>query len=339
MKYSTKIIFIVQSIILSLTLSQSAIAFCIQDSEVCVEGNETRIINGLSITRDCWRYALQYSCSGTQLEPDSHCQELIDQGCSPLSQLCDLTSCVQSYECVTGSGTTQTGVGCESQDVAVDGLKFDTSYNSNTDLGVAASYMAAMNSAVSGMIKNDASCIEQPSGSGIYVCAQSILIFNGENLKCRKDAFGFNKCCNLNGWGVDSGLNVCNAEEEELGYARKADRTHYVGRYCTHSNPFGCYAHAYVYCAFNSKIGRIVQEQGRLQLNKGWGNAQNPQCGGFTDTELIQIDFTLIDFSEYFADAFADMTNPPSSGQMQSIINSYVNTLRNSGCSQFDPNC
>ncbi len=320
-------------------ISREALAVCVKNSEVCVDGPSTKTINGLKVTRSCWKFVAKYTCSGTTLVPDSHCQDLINQGCSPVSQTCDATSCVQTYECATGTATTQTGVGCNNQSVAINGLKYDTSYPPNDKFGVAASNMAALNDAVTGMIKNDASCVESPPGSGAYTCAQPISIFNGQGLKCRKDSTGFNKCCNLNGWGVNAGLNQCNQEEHTLGLARQAGRTHYIGSYCTHKNIFGCFAHAYVYCAFTSKIGRIVQEQGRIQLNKGWGSPKAPQCGGFTEQELTQIDFSLIDFSEYFADAFANKTNPPSASQMQGIINTYVNTLQNKGCSQFDPNC
>jgi|SaaInlV_120m_DNA_4_1040238.scaffolds.fasta_scaffold06054_2 conjugal transfer mating pair stabilization protein TraN len=319
--------------------SQIAAANCVQDSTICAEGPEERLISGYPVYHDCWRFASQYTCDGTTAVPDSHCQDLIDEGCSPVGQTCDADSCVQTYECVTGTTTTQTGVDCESQSVAVGSVSFDTGYAPSSDFGKAASNMAAMESAVTGMIKDDESCAESPAGSGNFVCGQPILIFNGAGKKCRKDSFGFNVCCNLNGWGVDSGLNVCNQEEEELGYARQDGRTHYVGSYCTHSNVFGCYAHAYMYCVFTSKIGRIVQEQGRTQLGIGWGSPTTPNCAGFTDAELATIDFALIDFSEYFADAFAAMTNPPTGAAMEGIVNTYINTLQNAGCSQFDQGC
>ena len=316
-------------VLITSLFSQQAMAVCVKDAEVCVEGAETRIINGLEVTRDCWRFASQYTCSGTEMIPDAHCQDLIDQGCSPVSQTCDGTSCVATYECVVGTGTTQTTEGCDELSVNVGGLKFDTSYEPSKDFGKAASNMAAIEDAVTGMVKNDASCVEEPANSGNYVCAESILIFNGAGKKCRKDSLGFNQCCNLGGWGEDANLTQCNQEEVELGYARQAGRTHYVGRYCTHSNPLGCYAHAYMYCVFSSKIGRIVQEQGRTQLNRGWGNAKNPKCEGFTPDELQLIDFELIDFSEYFADAFANTNSPPSSAEMQTIIDTYIQTIQN----------
>ena len=328
-------------IVLAISLySRQASALCELQSEVCVEPAETRIVNGLPVTRDCWRYAAQYTCSGNTPVPEQKCQDLIDQGCSPVSQECDQYGCTQTYECPVGTGTTQVGVGCENQSYAIGGMTFDTSYPPSSDFGKAASNMAAVESAVTGMIKNDASCIEQPAGSGSYVCAEPIQIFTGEDLECRKDQFGFNKCCDLSGWGVSAGLNQCTAEEHKLGYARQDGRTHRIGKYCAHTTLGGsvCTQYRHVYCAFNSKIGRIVQEQGRLQLGIGWGSTSAPNCRGFTEAELQAIDFDLIDFSEYFADAFADMANPPSNAEMQNIIDSYINTLQNSGCSQFDPN-
>lgn len=328
-------------IVLGVSLySRQASAACVKDSEVCVEPAETRLVNGLPVTRDCWRYAAQYTCAGDTPTPEARCQELIDQGCVAVSQTCDTDTCTQVFKCTVGSGDTQVGVGCETQSFALDGVAFDTGYAPSSDFGRAAANMAAVESAVTGMIKNDLSCIEDPPGSGSYNCAEPIEIFSGSGKGCRKDSFSFNKCCDGGGWGVDAGLNQCTTEEKVLGLARQAGRAHYIDSYCTHRDPVfrKCYARRYVYCVFNSKIGRIVQEQGRLQLGIGWGTARNPNCRGFSEAELQSIDFDLIDFSEFYADAFADMQSPPSGNQMQSIIDNYINTVRGAGCSQFDPN-
>ena len=50
-------------------------------------------------------------------------------------------------------------------------------------------------------------------------------------------------------------------------------------------------------CNFNSKLARIINEQGRPQLNKGWGSASNPECKGFTPEEFQKLDFSKIDFA------------------------------------------
>ncbi len=315
-------------------------AVCTHDSEICAEGPETRTINGLAVYRDCWRHQSAYTCAGTTAVEDAYCQELRDRGCIAVGQTCNADGCTLEYQCQSGGSTVQTGQGCESQTVSMGSVTYDTGYSANTDFGVAAANASAIEDAVTGMISNDLSCYEDPPGSGSYTCIDDIAIFSGNGKSCRKDSFGFNKCCSLGGWGVDAGFNVCSAEEHELGYAREALRTHYIGRYCSHSNVFGCFAHAYVYCVFNSKIGRIIQEQGRVQLGIGWGSPQAPNCRGLTEVEIASINFDLIDFSEYFGDVFAEIGATPSNTDMQSIVDGYINRLQSAGCSQIgDQGC
>lgn len=320
-------------------LSTDVFAICVADAEVCVEGAETRTINNYDVYKACWRWTSEFTCDGTVASPDTHCQDLVNDGCTPVSSVCDADSCVQTYECDVSTTTIPTGVACESQTMTVDGLEFDTGYPPNTDFGLAASNLAALESAVTGMIKNDSSCYEQPVNSGNYVCINPIQIFNGTDLMCRKDSAGFNKCCDGSGWGVNAGLAICNTEEVTLGYARQEGRAVYVGRYCRHSNIFGCYAHAYVYCTFNTEIGRIIQQQGRAQLGIGWGSATAPNCRGLSPAELASVDFELIDFSDYFADAYASTLPPPTGQEMEDIVNSFITRLTGAGCSQFDQGC
>ncbi|OYV01789.1 MAG: hypothetical protein CFE45_03275 [Burkholderiales bacterium PBB5] len=54
-------------------------------------------------------------------------------------------------------------------------------------------------------------------------------------------------------------------------------------------------------CCFSSLLGRVVQEQGRAQLGIGWGDVKNPECRGFTPTELTTMDWSLFDLSEFYA--------------------------------------
>jgi|GEM_PF-6432636 len=56
------------------------------------------------------------------------------------------------------------------------------------------------------------------------------------------------------------------------------------------------------WCCFPSKLGRIVQEQGRAQLGKSWGSAKHPDCSGFTIEELGLLKFDEMDLSEFLSD-------------------------------------
>lgn len=54
-----------------------------------------------------------------------------------------------------------------------------------------------------------------------------------------------------------------------------------------------------VFCCFNSLLARLIHEQGREQIGRGWGDAENPDCGGFSQGELMALDFSIMDLSEY----------------------------------------
>ena len=101
-------------------------------------------------------------------------------------------------------------------------------------------------------------------------------------------------------------LQGCDQQDMETGMLRGSGMCHEVGGYCTASFLGICLQKAYGHCCFNTKLGRIIQEQGRPQLKAfnalGWGTPQNPECRGFTPDEFQALDFSRIDLSEYYAD-------------------------------------
>jgi conjugal transfer mating pair stabilization protein TraN len=64
------------------------------------------------------------------------------------------------------------------------------------------------------------------------------------------------------------------------------------------------------YCCFNSKLARIIQEQGRPQLGRSFGDPKNPDCSGLTIGDIMKIDFSKVDFSEFIADIKPKLPNP-----------------------------
>ncbi len=108
-----------------------------------------------------------------------------------------------------------------------------------------------------------------------------------------------------------------------------AGRAHYIGTYCKKDIEFiGCVQEAEVYFVFNSKLGRIIHEQGRIQLqefnpNGNWGTARSPNCEGFTPEEFQMLDFSQIDLSEFFGDLY-----PLPASQLQNNLRNTVNTFQ-----------
>ena len=130
-------------------------------------------------------------------------------------------------------------------------------------------------------------------------------ISNGTSMM---DAFSFSP------WGfaiavaikVITEMMQCNEEEQLLSMRKGSGLCAYVGSYSRGS----IYKRKFEgYCCFNSKLARIVQEQGRPQLKKTFGNPENPNCSGLSQADLEGIDFSKIDFGEFLQDVTSKAAN------------------------------
>ena len=104
--------------------------------------------------------------------------------------------------------------------------------------------------------------------------------------------------------------NACDEMDTSTAINKASGYCHEVGTYCQKKVKFlGCVQKAEGHCCFNSKLARIIQEQGRPQLTSfsdGWGKPESPNCRGFTPDEFQQLDFGEIDLSEYVDDLTKD---------------------------------
>ncbi len=129
----------------------------------------------------------------------------------------------------------------------------------------------------------------------------------------------------------------CSQEDLETAIMDAAGRCHSLGTYCTDKWPLvGCVQKAEAFCCFNSKLARIIQEQGRPQLKSfnpnPWGvptddGPADADCRGFTSTEFQMLDFSKMDLSEYLG----DITTQVQSAIQQNVsdkINSYYNSIQ-----------
>ena len=128
--------------------------------------------------------------------------------------------------------------------------------------------------------------------------------FTGQRRACHIKLFGLANCCKNSGLLI--GLGNCSASERELAEERNAGNTHYLGRYCSKRTFFGvCIRRSRAWCVFGSKLGRILQQQGRRQLGIGWSS-----CRGLTVAEIEGIDFADLDLSEFTQDLMDGSREP-----------------------------
>lgn len=114
----------------------------------------------------------------------------------------------------------------------------------------------------------------------------SLTLFKGTRETCSSKVFGILNCCKGKGFPLIPGIQLlvalgCSREEMLLHEKDVQGLCAYVGTYCSSSFLGVCLTKRKVYCCFESKLSRILQEQGRLQLNKPWGRPKTEQCLGF----------------------------------------------------------
>ena len=78
-----------------------------------------------------------------------------------------------------------------------------------------------------------------------------------------------------------------------------------------------------VYCCFNSILARLIHEQGRAQIGRSWGTPETPDCSGLTPGQMTEMDFSVMDFSEYmkYVKEKAGLTDEEQEATLQKAMN------------------
>ncbi|HEC2564909.1 type-F conjugative transfer system mating-pair stabilization protein TraN [Raoultella ornithinolytica] len=274
----------------------------VKTGSVCTEpgGDRTFTLYGQQYTlyRDCWGYTDTYvSQSADNGTCDAYMQT---PACTvgsttcldSLNGTCLREQVVFSCEEKT-SGSAQL---CGGELVCADG-SCDQLDNGKSN---------GFQSAVSGLAALAAAGKDIAALNGVNVSA-----FTGEGRSCRKAMAGFSNCCKDSGWGNDVGLASCNTEEKALAEAKKRKLSIYVGSYCAHKVLGVCIEKKEGYCQFESKLAKIIQDQGRRgQLGIGFGRGSSPDCRGLTVAELQRLNFDNINFADFYDDLENGITLP-----------------------------
>ena len=129
---------------------------------------------------------------------------------------------------------------------------------------------------------------------------------------------------------IDFLLSGCDQQDMEAGMMRGSGMCHEVGSWCSSKFLGICLQKSVGNCCFNSKLGRIIQEQGRPQLKSFagnlWGTPQQPYCRGFTPEEFQALDFSKMDLSEYYSELEA-RTQSDIQIAMKDRIDAYMQTV------------
>ena len=353
----------------------------VSSAAVCVDGPSTKVIDGVSVTRDCWQYQSTMTCSSGA--PANQCAPLLAQGCTPSGSVCRQTNAAtgicevfeDTYSCPVAAHTVTSASNCPSNVFCFQGSCFDISHPNDADFG------------------RSMSMLEAAREAGVYLDTDRMQVFKGEDNRCRDRLL--KNCCYSDGAGAGMtnqslfgtgsrlvydilmnsenqqfiyqgmsalllgggfsgtftsyGITVavngaalpagsavlyagdsmviafepwslviaiiiyiimsmmsCNEDEGRLAMKEGAKLCHTIGTWCSScirilGSCVSCIEHTTSKCCFNSMLARIVNEQGRAQIGKGWGGAESPDCSGFTVAQLQSLDFSRMDLSEFYA--------------------------------------
>ncbi len=265
---------------------------CHLESETCVEVGGTRVIDGLSVTKDCWAWEQHYQCGGDTLNSD--CDEFADcdyekRTCVTTNDAGECTHWEKEFTCSTegaGSPDNNSLVDCGSVNWCVSGNCEREERQANQAFPKA---VVAMNAALE--IGND---------------FDGVTVFAGTWRTCKKQIAGVKNCCKGSGWGIELGLASCSEDSKMLAGKRQAGQAHYVRSWCSKKIKIigTCLEKKQAWCSFNSRLGRIIQEGARDQLGIEWDTG----CRGLTPEELERLDYSQINLEEALGDIYDRMT-------------------------------
>lgn len=286
---------------------------CALDAEVCTDSDPvTRIVDGVAVTRPCWAWQRSYTCAVRTAGND--CGELDGNGaCKFVREDCltDDTPCStveRVYECPVPAGqdTGRQQYVCDGDVYCIDGACETISREANDEFKDAVAALNAMDQARREF---------DPA---------TMTLFKGTRETCSSKVFGILNCCQGKGFPLIPGIQLllalgCNREEVLLHERDAQGLCAYVGTYCSSSFLGVCLTKKKVFCCFESKLSRILQEQGRAQLPKPWAKPRTELCPGFTVDEFARLDLSRMDFSEVYAE-FTDAARLPDELQASALI-------------------
>ena len=304
--------------------------------EVCTEGPETRIIDGVPVTQACWAWKRDFTCN--VMSAGNDCGDLdANRQCTFLREDClddpQQGACKvkeKVYRCTTPDTPTSNAPQyiCGDDVYCINGDCEPITREASTEFKDALVALHAIDDASKGFDPNN------------------LTVFSGTRDTCHKPVFGLINCCAgkvsgaltvaAGGAALAGGpvaiaalatpflaLFACSQDEMKLDIKDRMGFCHKVGTWCSSSFLGICKTKKTAYCCFESKLSRVLQEQGRVQLNKPWGKPKNEQCKGFSIAEFQRLDLSKMDFTEVYAD-FLDAAKLPDEVQTMTEIQSKI---------------
>ena len=297
---------------------------CSDAVKTCVSSG-TRIVDGFSVTKDCWEWSYYKTCnypSKDNCKNYSHCYAVADLPCLLRDNYGNCVNLQKEFSCKSWEPVTidkeMVRIGLVEKEgkerlvckgvPCIDGNCVDKSYLTDGDMMDSVSKLYAVSQMKDALDLN-------------------FKLFAGFGQSCSKKATSYTNCCStsLKGWGKNLGAK-CTKDEIDLVDKRQKNLCVYVGKQNKQTMGITTVVKHH-YCCFGSLLIKVIQVEGRKQLGINFGSGGRTDCRGLTLAEIMQLDFDKMDFSEFFTDILKKM-KIPKVGDISSRVNSSLPNVR-----------
>ncbi len=285
---------------------------CFDEKGKCLDAVKLRIVDGMAVERDCWKYEYVKNCSkGPSKNNCANIQqddfEFVGDTCLHTMKVEGKSFCINIKK--TFARTTKHTQKVNRGKIIMDPDNKEVVKNllcnafcldgncpsvhketqgSNNEIADAIAQLEMLSNIKKGMIDSNSLKFD---------------IFSAMAKRCHNKKFHSN-CCpdNESGLFISLGLHKCSKNDAALIAERRKSKCEYVGEYCAKRDKITktCWRKTKTYCCFPTVLAKIIHRGARDQLGKNLGSAQHPQCGGLTLEDIEKIDFSKIDFQEFF---------------------------------------
>ena len=304
---------------------------CVDEKAKCLDkkSNKTRIVNKIAVTQDCWKYEYVKSCNKVPSKNDCgdipiETFNLSKENCLVTGKLGEKSFClnmkktfshtymeketIDQSELIMDPDNKEVTKNLLCEAFCLDG-KCSSAYKANQDSN---DEMASSIAQLDMLSKIKKGLVDDKN--------LKFDVFRADVKRCHNKTKIHSNCCNDSGLFKSAGLVKCSPEAKALASEGRKGRCEYIGEYCAKETPLGCIRTTKSYCCFPTVLAKVIHRGARIQLGKNLGSAKRPQCGGLNLAEIEKIDFTKIDFKEFYELELKQMMKGYSSEDNEALI-------------------
>lgn len=297
----------------------------------CLDSVKVRIVDGMSVERDCWKY--EYSKNCNKAPSKNNCANIQQDDFKFVGDTCLSTIKVNGKSFCVNTRKTFARTTTQTQKINHGKMKMDpdnkevvknllcsafcldgncpeahkADQKSNDEIANAIAQLEMLSNIKKGMIDSNPLKFD---------------IFSATPRRCHDKTGVHSNCCDDSGWLKGVGLVKCPSDAVQLAMEGRKGRCEYVGEYCSSEVPIigTCIIETKTYCCFPTVLAKVIHRGARDQLGKNLGSAEHPQCGGLTLDDIEKIDFSKVDFQEFFDLEVQPMMKGYSSDDNEALI-------------------